>query len=693
MWALESSFEAESEGQLATDPIEGEILLKFALELELADIQVAGGLHFMLENPQPSGAWTHPEMTKFLDEHDHYMVCFHQCRFGLRGLFDLHRKATKTASSSWIASRLLDGKFCTGNHAHQPVIGGKSVTAPAGHYPHKLAKLLVDGFEKQFDIEYNKIGKPKMVVKSSEALAVEEFEIGSDDEESLNLGRPAGEDDSLSSEEDEKPKMKISAGLKAAIKRLHENTGHHSNVRLARALAISGAPAEAIYAAKHHKCDVCQERRRPKTRRPASLPAPKDAGDQANIDLIDVYDSSGIKYTAVHIIDYATRFQMAELLPRKTAANVISFLKKRWLPVFGCPRTLVADQGREFISHELAEFCAGHSILLWHCGVGAPWQNGICERAGGTLRVILAALVNAHQVQGFSELEEALGEALGAYNSDVNELGVSPSQAALGRQPRMTGDVLGSFSQHLAEHGLIDSNPSMARQLALRETAKVAMTRLHFSRSIRRSELARSRAPIEDDVPEPGAIAYFWRAQKYNNRNQPTRKRLSLRRWHGPALVVAREGANMYLSYKGQLTKCAVEHVRRASTMEQIASSTWRDAIEECVHQAIHDMTQSGIPGAVTPDEMLEQQQPQTPLPDAGVEPLPEVQPSEFVAALQSGGRAGGGLSSMVATPSALSRDTPTAAPGTPVPDLILQARPGMDARMQPLFKQSESRG
>ena len=139
---------------------------------------------------------------------------------------------------------------------------------------------------------------------------------------------------------------------------------------------------------------------------------------------------------------------------------MIAFIKKPWLPVFGAPRVLVADQGREFISHELAEFCTSHShsilILLWHCGVGAPCQNGVCERAGGTLRIILNCLVNTHQVQGFDELEEALGEAVGAYNSDIDELGVSPSQAAaLGRQPRMSGDVLGSFSRHLGEHGLI----------------------------------------------------------------------------------------------------------------------------------------------------------------------------------------------------------------------------------------------
>ena len=30
--------------------------------------------------------------------------------------------------------------------------------------------------------------------------------------------------------------------------------------------------------------------------------------------------------------------------------------------------------------------------------------------------------------------------------------------------------------------------------------------------------------------------------------------------------------------------------------MEQIASSTWRDAIEDCVKEAIEEKTQSGLP-------------------------------------------------------------------------------------------------
>ena len=125
--------------------------------------------------------------------------------------------------------------------------------------------------------------------------------------------------------------------------------------------------------------------------------------------------------------------------------------------------------------------------------------------------MILASIVNAHQVQGPEELAEALGEAVSAYNTDCNELGVSPSQAAVGKQPKLVGDVLGNFGQRLAEHGLHQDHPGFARQLALRETAKLAMTRLHFSRSIRKAEVARSRTSTVTSAPAPGSIVYFWR--------------------------------------------------------------------------------------------------------------------------------------------------------------------------------------
>ena len=102
----------------------------------------------------------------------------------------------------------------------------------------------------------------------------------------------------------------------------------------------------------------------------------------------------------------------------------------------------------------------------------------------------------------------------------------------------------------------INDQPSFARQIAMREIAKVAMTRLHFSRGLRKAELGRSRGTTMEEMPEPGSICYYFRAQKYNS-NAASKKKLLLKRWHGPALMVAIEGGNCYLSHKGHLTKCA----------------------------------------------------------------------------------------------------------------------------------------
>lgn len=90
---------------------QGAVLMNFALEL--AEIQLAGNWHYILENPKPSAAWKRPEMLKFLDEHENYVADFHQCRFGLKGSTGLpHQKATRMASSSRLVSQLLDGQKC-----------------------------------------------------------------------------------------------------------------------------------------------------------------------------------------------------------------------------------------------------------------------------------------------------------------------------------------------------------------------------------------------------------------------------------------------------------------------------------------------------------------------------------------------------------------------------------------------------
>ena len=432
-------------------------LIRFALSL--ARLQLRNGRHFILENPVGSESWSLPEIIKFLEEEEAKLARFDQCRFNLRSADGwLHKKATQVATSSEAVRSHLDQVRCTGDHLHQPVIGGSKITARAGHYPGQLAKTMVLAMEEEFERQFSP--KPK------EALSVEDGggdEISGDEEE-----RQAPGVDAPSSSEDGQPdglgleKAAISPAVKQAIKRLHENTGHRSNKRLARALALTGAPQEVVKAARLHKCSVCQETRAPKARRPASLPTPRDVSDQVHIDIFEGYDLAEQRFYIVHVIDHCSRFQLAEVLPDKSSASVIKFMKKRWFPIFGAPRVLVADQGREFVSWEFEQLCSENAILLWHCAVQAPWQNGLCERSGGIIKALLHSIVKSQSVTGKEDMDLALQEAITAYNGDVNELGVSPAQAALGRQPRLQGDVLGDFGQRVAEHGLIDSRPSLA---------------------------------------------------------------------------------------------------------------------------------------------------------------------------------------------------------------------------------------
>ena len=622
-------------------------LVKFAFKM--AERQLARGRHVVLENPFGSRAWKLPWVIRKLKELNLKLVKFDQCRFNLRSLNGfLHKKPTYFATSSQaVYSKFVDKK-CRRNHVHDLVFGGQKTTRRAGLYTLTMARAMVEAMEEQFEMD----GRREVEVLVHEAMTAGDgddaaSDVPIEDEVGGEGVQFIAEDSDSEVELKDEDEIKVSAAVKQAVKRIHESTGHRSNKRLARALAISHAPPEVILAAKHLKCDVCDERRQPKTRRPASLPVPKDTSDQCHIDLLVVNDAAENKYVICHITDFTSRYQMAGILKSKATAEVVSFLKQHWLPLMGPPRVLVADHGREFISHEFESFCAGLGIYVFYSGIGAPWQNGIAERSGGVLKALLGAIITAHTVVGEREMRDALGEAVMSYNCDVNDSGYSPIQAVTGRQPRMHGDVLGGIQQRLSEHSLISASPSMARTLAMRETAKLAMVRLHFSRGLRKAEMSRSRNPTMQDLPSPGEIVYFYRFQKYQGKNQ-SKKVLALRKWHGPALLLAIEGHSIaFVSYKGQLQRCALEHIRRASSLEQISAGSWHEAITEVIEQALREQvdrekTKVGKmigdkqrEGEGTVEEVRENvERPQGDVAAEG-EDLPPVDPAEVIAAVQ----------------------------------------------------------
>ena len=59
-------------------------------------------------------------------------------------------------------------------------------------------------------------------------------------------------------------------------------------------------------------------------------------------------------------------------------------------------------------------------------------------------------------------------------------------------------------------------------------------------------------------------------------------------------------GANCFLSFRGQLTKCGLEHVRKASSLEQISFEAWEEAIKDVIHAAGNqpDLDEIPVPAA-----------------------------------------------------------------------------------------------
>jgi transposase InsO family protein len=144
-------------------------------------------------------------------------------------------------------------------------------------------------------------------------------------------------------------------------------------------------------------CNVCQKGNTVGPRAPPSTGLPYESGcysvnDKVAIDLnVMPKDDDGYEYIAV-MEDLFTRFVLLVPLKSKTAAEVTRALMQ-WAGLFGPPRVLLSDQGREFVSLMVKELLAMMGTTEEYTRAGDHRQNGIVERSMREVNRHLLAIV------------------------------------------------------------------------------------------------------------------------------------------------------------------------------------------------------------------------------------------------------------------------------------------------------------
>lgn len=158
-------------------------------------------------------------------------------------------------------------------------------------------------------------------------------------------------------------------------------------------------------------------KRRTKKRIPVRVKQPLqelfEPNDQWSMDFMSDSLWSGRRYRILNIMDEFNRelieFEVGTSLP---SAKVIQALQ-RAIDFRGKPKSIRVDNGPEFISHKLEQWCYIHSIQLKFIQPGCPTQNSRVERFNGSMR---REFFNAYLFETIDEVKLMAKEWIDDYN-------------------------------------------------------------------------------------------------------------------------------------------------------------------------------------------------------------------------------------------------------------------------------------
>lgn len=160
-------------------------------------------------------------------------------------------------------------------------------------------------------------------------------------------------------------------------------------------------------------------RRRFRKRLPArvkqALFQPQAINEVWSIDFMSDSLWDGRKFRVLNIIDDYNREMLVMdpdfSLPALRVIRALEFLKE----FRGLPKMIRVDNGPEFISHQLDEWCRKQNVTVVYIQPGKPMQNGYVERCNGSVR---KELFNTNVFYSLNEVRERVEEWMLDYNNE-----------------------------------------------------------------------------------------------------------------------------------------------------------------------------------------------------------------------------------------------------------------------------------
>ncbi len=600
--------------QYLQDRKEAQEMLEFAIEI--CQICLSLGIKFVLEHPYAASSWRQPKMQELLARDPVRFSRADQCQYGLRGSNgELHRKATGFATNDENIHSLLQRR-CNGEHTHEHIIGGNR-SKKSQEYPQQLIQCILQGYQNTVKEKVDLLTHEQMlmenymldehIIQAWQQQGDEERrykESGPDDSElperdDGNRGRrfgiegsddyeqgriqellaaEAGGDDvepeagegepEVVAVDDKTQELPLQSrfSLKRLLQRAHEGLGHPSTDKFIRILRYSKAKPEVIAEARNLSCSVC---RRHQQVRPARRSAPLrelEFNDCVGTDVVYLPLPNQKTRPALNIIDWATKFQLMIPLKAKKPAMVREAYR-HWLRLFGPPKKIATDMGKEFKTDFLHQATADGSYVE-PAAVEAPHQRGITERHGKTFKFMLMKAMDTYSCQTTEEWESLVDVTTMTKNRMLQTNGYSPIQRVLGFSPRLPGGLLSGDDGNRARPTLARlGDLSIERAMKMRKAASMAFIEADASDLLRR---AVSTGPRPMEEYEIGEMVYFYRM------GMDKAKKFGPGYWQGPArIVMMDQPSTLWLAHQGYLVKAAPERVRRASLEENLAVSGW----------------------------------------------------------------------------------------------------------------------